>query len=145
MTYSDTSLLVAFYANENSALEAARLLASGGHPVPFNRILELELRNAIRRKVLRREATASQVRGFLRQLESDIGQGILSWQAFDFERVFDRAERLGAQFTERLNTRSFDILHVATALELGCDRFHTFDRDQAILASAAGLKINPTQ
>ena len=145
MTYSDTSLLVAFYANENSALEAAELLASGGHPVPFNRILELELRNAIRRKVPRREATAAQVRGFLRQLESDVQQGILAWQAFDFEPVFDGAERLGAQFTERLNTRSFDILHVAIALELGCDKFHTFDRDQAVLASAAGLHINPIQ
>jgi len=62
VTYFDTSLLVAFYANENSALEAARLLASGGHPVPFNRILELELRNAIRRKVPRKEASTAQVR-----------------------------------------------------------------------------------
>jgi predicted nucleic acid-binding protein len=142
LTYSDTSLLVAFYANENSALEAARLLTRSGHPVPFNRILELELRNAICRKVPRREATAAQARGFLRQLESDIIQGILVWQTSDFEAVFDRAERLGAEFTERLNTRSFDILHVAIALELGCDAFHTFDRNQAVLASAAGLHIN---
>jgi predicted nucleic acid-binding protein len=143
VTYSDTSLLVAFYANENSALEAARLLVSSGHPVPFNRILELELRNAIRRKAPRREATAVQVRAFLRQLESDITLGILVWQVFDFEKVFDRAENLGAQFKERLNTRSFDILHVSIALELGCDTFHTFDRDQSKLASAAGLNTNP--
>jgi predicted nucleic acid-binding protein len=123
LTYSDTSLLVAFYANENSALEAARLLAASGHPVPFNRILELELRNAIRRKVPRREITASQARRFLRQLESDVRQGILAWQTFDFEPVFDRAERLGAQFTERLNTRSIDILHVAIALDSDARRF----------------------
>jgi predicted nucleic acid-binding protein len=142
LTYSDTSLLVAFYANENSALEAARLLARGGQPVPFNRILELELRNAIRRKVPREEVTAAQARRFVRQLESDIGQGILAWQAFDFERVFDRAESLGAQLTERVNTRSVDILHVAIALELDCDTFHTFDRDQATLARVAGLQVN---
>jgi predicted nucleic acid-binding protein len=144
LIYFDTSLLVAFYANENSALEAARLLATSGHPIPFNRILELELRNAIRRKVPRREITDTQASGFLRQLESDVRQGILAWQTFDFEPVFDRTERLGAQFTERLNTRSIDILHVAIALELRCDTFHTFDRDQAILASAAGLHINQT-
>jgi predicted nucleic acid-binding protein len=143
LTYFDTSLLVAFYANENFALEAARLLAGCDHPVPFNRILELELRNAIRRKVPRREATATKARRFLRQLESDVRQGILAWQTFDFEPVFDRAESLGARFTERLNTRSFDILHVAIALERGCDAFHTFDRDQAALASAAGLHTNP--
>jgi predicted nucleic acid-binding protein len=142
LTYFDTSLLVAFYANENFAPEAAKLLAGCAHPVPFNRILELELRNAIRRKVPRREATVTQARAFLRQLESDIRQGILVWQTFDFEPIFNRAESLGARFTERLNTRSFDILHVAIALEFGCDTFHTFDRDQAALASAAGLKIN---
>jgi predicted nucleic acid-binding protein len=142
VTYFDTSLLVAFYANENSALEAARLLARGGHPVPFNRILELELRNAIRRKVPRREATTAQVRAFLRQLDTDVIQRVLVWQAVDFEPVFDRAESLGGQFTEQLNTRSFDILHVSIALELGFDTFRTFDRDQAKLASAAGLHTN---
>jgi predicted nucleic acid-binding protein len=142
VTYSDTSLLVAFYTNENSALDAARLLASSGHPVPFNRILELELRNAIRRKVPSREATSAQVRAFLRQIDSDVIQRILVWQAVDFEKAFDRAESLGAQFTERLNTLSFDILHVSIALELGCDTFHTFDRDQAKFASAVGLHTN---
>jgi len=144
MTYSDTSLLVAFYANENFALVAARLLGSTTLPVLFNRILELELRNAIRRKVPRREATPIQVRGFLRQFEYDLAQGFLAWQALDFEQVFDRAESLGARFTEQLSTRSFDILHVAIALELDCDTFHTFDRDQARLAVAAGLTTNPT-
>ena len=142
MTYFDTSLLVAFYANENLALDAARLLASSGHPVPFNRILELELRNAIRRKVPRREATTAQVRAFLRQIDSDVIQRVLVWQMVAFEKVFDRAESLGAQFTERLNTRSLDIVHVSIALEVGCDTFHTFDRDQAKLATAVGLHTN---
>jgi predicted nucleic acid-binding protein len=143
VTYCDTSLLVAFYANEGAALDAARLLNSIPHAVPFNRLLELELRNAIRRKVPRRKATTAQVRGFLRQLESDLSLGILAWQGSNFEPVFDRAEDLGARFTERLNTRSFDILHVSIALEIGCDTFYTFDRDQGRLAAAAGLSINP--
>lgn len=142
MTYFDTSLLVAFYANENSAFEAARLLASSGHPVLFNRVLELELRNAIRRKVPRREATPAQVRAFLRQIDSDLIRQVLVWERVDFEKVFDRTETLAAQFTERLNTRSFDMLHVSIALELGCDTFHTFDRDQAKLASAVELHTN---
>src|ERR1700740_1104163 len=97
VTYFDTSLLVAFYANENSALEAARLLASGGHSVPFNRLLELRLRNAIRRKRLREEASTGEVAQFLRQLDADVIQRVLVWQAVDFEKVFDRAESLGAQ------------------------------------------------
>jgi hypothetical protein len=80
--------------------------------------------------VPRREATPAQVGNFLSQLESDLSQGILVWQALDLDQVFDRAETIGAQFTERLNIRSFDILQVSIALELGCDTFHTFDHDQ---------------
>lgn len=38
-------------------------------------------------------------------------------------------------------TRSLDILHVATALVLGCQTFHTFDTRQGKLARAAGLKV----
>jgi predicted nucleic acid-binding protein len=143
VTYCDTSLLVAFYANEGAALDAARLLTSIPHPVPFNRLLQLELHNAIRRKVPRREATPTQVRAFLLQLESDLSQGLLAWQGANFESIFDRAENLGARFTERLNTRSFDILHLSIALETGCDTFYTFDRDQGRLAVATGLSTNP--
>ena len=142
MTYCDTSLLVAFYANENAAPDAAKLLTRISHPVPFNRILELELRNAIRRKVPRREATPAQARGFLRQLQADLSRGLLAWQEVNFEQIFDRAENLGARFTERLNTRSIDILHVSVAIETGCDTFYTFDRDQAQLAVVAGLSTN---
>ena len=46
-----------------------------------------------------------------------------------------------ARFTEKLNTRAFDVLHVAIAIETGCRAFLTFDKDQAKLAKAAGLVI----
>jgi hypothetical protein len=34
-----------------------------------------------------------------------------------------------------------DVLHVAIAIETGCHAFLTFDKEQAQLAKAAGLKI----
>ena len=43
--------------------------------------------------------------------------------------------------SEKLGTRSLDILHVASALVLGSTSFVTFDRRQAALARASGLKV----
>ncbi len=51
------------------------------------------------------------------------------------------AERLSALYSEKLGTRSLDILHVASALVLGSTSFVTFDRRQAALARASGLKV----
>ena len=51
------------------------------------------------------------------------------------------AERLGTSNSERIGTRSLDILHVAAALFLGCGISHTFDTRQGKLARVAGLKV----
>ncbi|MCP5542890.1 MAG: PIN domain-containing protein [Akkermansiaceae bacterium] len=51
------------------------------------------------------------------------------------------AERLSATHSEKLGTRSLDILHVAAALVLGSTVFFTFDKRQAKLGKAAGLKV----
>jgi hypothetical protein len=39
--------------------------------------------------------------------------------------------------------RSFDVLHVATALHLGARDFLTFDANQRKLAAAEKLKVKP--
>ena len=54
--------------------------------------------------------------------------------------VMTEAERLSAQHSEKLGTRSLDVLHVAAALTLGLSVMLTFDVRQAALARAAGLR-----
>lgn len=140
VTYADTSILVSVYAFEDAAEEARKLLGGLLHPVPLNHFLWLEMRNAIRRKVPTGKATNAQMRGMLDELERSVAEGALEHREIDFRSVFDRAEELSARFTEKLNSRAFDLLHVAIAIETGCRTFLTFDKDQAKLAKAAGLK-----
>jgi predicted nucleic acid-binding protein len=40
-----------------------------------------------------------------------------------------------------MGCRAVDALHVASALTLAADDFYTFDRDQAKLARAVGLRV----
>jgi len=52
-----------------------------------------------------------------------------------------RAGELSRVHTPALGCRSLDVLHVASALELGLRTFVTFDQRQQKLARAAGLKL----
>jgi predicted nucleic acid-binding protein len=60
------------------------------------------------------------------------------WKTYFLHRA--ATERLSARYSEKLGTRSLDILHVAGAVVLGATSFLTFDRRQATLARASGLK-----
>jgi predicted nucleic acid-binding protein len=56
-----------------------------------------------------------------------------------WETCIDLAKKFGLA----LGVRTLDSLHVACALELGADKFWTFDERQAKLAEAAGLDTTP--
>jgi predicted nucleic acid-binding protein len=57
------------------------------------------------------------------------------------DTVFDRCVQLTQRYASRVALRTLDTLHVASALELGAERFWTFDERQAKLAKAAGLNL----
>ena len=54
--------------------------------------------------------------------------------------ALDRTAELSRTHTAKLGTRALDVLHVASALELGARTFVTYDTRQAALAKAVGLK-----
>jgi predicted nucleic acid-binding protein len=66
---------------------------------------------------------------------------VLAVAAPAMAEVMTEAERLSAVHSEKLGTRSLDILHVASAMVLGSTSFLTFDRRQAALARVSGLKV----
>lgn len=57
--------------------------------------------------------------------------------------VFVIVERLSAQHSVRGGHRTFDLLHMATALHLQARELLTFDVNQRRLAEAEGLHVNP--
>ncbi len=65
--------------------------------------------------------------------------GLYTRAAWAWDGVFAAALDLCGRDSQRLGTRSLDVLHVATALVLGADVFCTLDERQARLATAAGL------
>ena len=137
--YADTGFLCSLYAPDAHTARAIVRMRRQALPLPFTWLHQLELRNALRLRVFRREITRVQRDASLNAVLADLAAGVLAPVAIDHTGVMTEAERLSALHSERLGTRSLDILHVAAALVLGQARFLTFDRRQRALALAAGL------
>ncbi|MCX6924797.1 MAG: hypothetical protein NT154_16535 [Verrucomicrobia bacterium] len=79
----------------------------------------------------------------LNQFDTDLANGVAVLAPCNFQDVLHRAEALSGCHTIAEGHRSFDFLHVATALHLGAREFLTFDLNQRKLAAAEKLKVKP--
>ena len=74
-------------------------------------------------------------------LQSDVKAGLYCHAAVDWADVHQIGERIALLHTAKGGHRSLDVLHVASALHLGCTKFLTFDENQKKLAEAEGLAV----
>ena len=142
-TYADSSFLVSLCGEDTNSVAAKRYMACHTLTLPFNPLHRLEVRNALRLAVRRREFDPADRQAALVELEADVREGLLVHEAIPWTDALRRAEALSHRHTETLGTRAADILHVAIALESGARRFLSFDAIQRQLAGAEGLDVQP--
>jgi len=149
--YADSSylvkLLVLEAGSEAAVAEYRRLRLPPLFLLPLH---SLEVENAIRQKAFRqrrsvpageRGQVAREKTAALARWERMQERGVLVEVAADWEDAVRRARDLSERLTESTGARSFDLLHVAFALELHSELFLTADECQARVAKAEGLKI----
>jgi predicted nucleic acid-binding protein len=139
-TYADPSALLKLYIHEpaSAAMSAWRSRTKGALPVtPHGR---LEIVNGIClagfRKIISAEALSDAIASF----DEDLAEGRYVDADILWRATLRRARELSRAHTPALGCRTLDVLHVATAIELGPRHFVTFDSRQGQLAKAAGLK-----
>lgn len=142
MIYADSSLIAALLLRDSNSEQSIAMVEKAGEPLAMNLLLELEVGNAIQlcRKANRLSENGSEAAK--KQFRVMRGSGFFKLQKLDWERVFLRSKGLSEAQTASCGTRSLDILHVASAIEGGADRFWTFDKRQRSLAEKTGLKLN---
>jgi len=146
-TYLDTSFLCALYRHQANSPQAAAYFQAMPGPLAVTTLLLYGFRQAIRFQIRLHRLDPN--KGYskpvgtkmLADLKSDLISGAVVLIPGAWPQVHSAAERLSELYTEAQGHRSMDILHVATALELGAKEFLTFDANQKKLAEAEGLVV----
>jgi predicted nucleic acid-binding protein len=139
--YADTSFLVSLYSPDANSVAAARTMQASNGDRFVSVFGELEVINTFGLRVFRKEVSATLAQSSLNDFEKDLRAGVFQLRPLT-EQVFERARQLSRQTTPKLGTRTADLLHLATALELSAEYLYTFDQQQRKLAHTVHLKLN---
>ena len=147
--YPDKSFLCAFYVRQSNSPAAATHAATLQEPLHVTVLLAYEFCQSLRFQTWRHSANPREgiapgdAQAALLQFEADLANGVAVLAPCRFQEVFRLAEALSKQHTSANGHRSFDVLHVATALHCGAKEFLTFDANQRRLATAEKLLVKP--
>jgi predicted nucleic acid-binding protein len=139
--YAEPSFLVSLYIPDANSAAALRTMEASQGSLFITALGELEVVNAFKLRLFRREALPAAEKSALANFERDMRDGILQLRGLT-DSLFERARQLSRQTTAKLGTRTADLLHVAAALELGADYLYSFDQQQRKLAQTLHLKLN---
>lgn len=145
IAYPDTSFLCALYRTQDNSPQALAYRARLTGPLHVTRLLLWEFRQSVRFQAYRHSHNRHvgypllEAEKMITDLNEDLQDGLVISIEVDFIDILVTGERISKSRTFPGGHRSFDILHVATALEQGANEFLTFDANQTTLANAEGL------
>ena len=139
--YFDPSFLIPLYVEELASAAVRAFVMHHSPVVLLNELQELELKNAIRQKVMREEITDGTAARSLRLLDDDCVAGLVQRKEIIWKAVYSRAEQISRRFAKARICRAFDLLHIAIAGASSVRQFATLDNGQAELARAARLTL----
>lgn len=149
MHCADTSFLCSLYRQQSHSERAIVTLEQIGAPIVISPLLTYEFRQAVRFQVFLRSCDAkkgyleAEAISMLAQFENDLESGVLIEAGADWTEVTAEVERLSERHTMRRGSRSFDLLHIATALKWEATVFLSFDGLQREVAEEEGLNVLP--
>lgn len=138
--YVDPSALLKLYLHqpESAAMNAWRARTKGALPLTHHG--RVEIVNGICLAAHRRQIAAEALADTLASFDEDLSGGLYRQADLLWRATLNRAAELSRSHSAKLGTRSLDVLHVASALELELRLFVTYDSRQEALARAVGLK-----
>lgn len=150
MIYADTNFFTNLLMELSHSSEAELLTRSNVSILPVTWLLRLEVVNAIQQCVFMSRHGVQDLRlapehatvlesHFLSEVDSGIRYRRCPVDESSVERLF---MELSHRHTAKEGFRTYDILHVSSALVLGCDTFWSFDAKAKKLAKLEGLKVN---
>jgi predicted nucleic acid-binding protein len=148
-TYVDTNALVRFYIPRHKQdLADLPNLLTDSNPIPVPQLLRMETLNAFERLVFEWKNGGSwrvtpEIAAIAKaQFDEDLAEESFLKRTtvplHELEMVF---EKLVSKHSAKYGFRTYEILHVASALILGCKHFLSFDVKAKSLAKVEGLYL----
>lgn len=151
--FADTNFFTHLWLELRHTQEAKTLfqeLLESEAVLPVTRLIRMEFTNALQRLVFESRTGTQELRvtnetamAMKATMEDELSRAVWAkWVDLDeatLEAVF---ETLSQRHTAKHGFRTYDILHVASALVLGCDTFWSFDLRAKKLADLVGLRTN---
>ena len=143
--YPDTSFLCALYRTQDHSARALAFREAMTEPLHITRLLLWEFRQSVRFQAFRHSQNPKvgyplrEAEKMLSDLCDDLREGLVVSVDCDLINILAIGERISKTRTFDGGHRSFDILHIATAIELEAKEFLSFDVNQIQLAAAEGL------
>jgi predicted nucleic acid-binding protein len=137
----DTSFLFSLYGSDAHSAKAVAWVSRNTRALHLNSLAHFEFGNAVRFSEFRKAIPPGCASRYWAGFEAAIAQGRLIVATSNLADVVDEAKRLSGVHTLAGGHRSFDILHVASALKMSATQFLTFDGNQRKLAEAEGLTV----
>lgn len=142
MIYCDSSFLLPLYVYEAVSSEKAGKIASSWKEAGWiSPLCELELTNAVCRKIHEKEISLDAGHRALRDFRQDVKTGLFCWSSLNLGVMFRDAAKLSLKHTPTGGHRSLDILHLSAAKLMGAKHFLSFDIRLNQLAKAEGMKL----
>ncbi|MCC6663018.1 MAG: type II toxin-antitoxin system VapC family toxin [Polyangiaceae bacterium] len=139
--YVDPSALRSLYLHDDRSSRFCAWRRRTRGALPVTRFGRAELVNSVQLAVHRGTISADVAALAAADFESDLAEGRLQLVDALWRRMLDLAAELSQEHTAKLGTHTLDVLHVASALALGAQRFVTYDTRQAALAKAVKLRV----
>lgn len=139
--YVDPSALVGLYIHTPTSRALSAWRARIGGAVPITRFSYAELINALALGQFRGSLTEADCVGAIEDTRVDLTLGRLRLIDLLWRATLDRAVKISGKHVPTIGARALDVLHIASALELGARQFVTYDERQARLAEACRLKV----
>lgn len=108
--------------------------------IPTTRLVELEMETALNALAFRGAITAAELKASRALIARMTVQGKFVPTGIPMDDIVLESLRLSPQIALKTGCRTLDLMHIASALLLGCPEFVSTDQRQLKAAKLAGLK-----
>ncbi len=137
--YFDTGVVLKLVIEEPLSARVRAFVHARRVPIPFSRLIEVEIENALHALLFREAITGSQLAG-ARSLVADlVREGRFRSLPLSLDRIATETLSLAPLVTPKTGCRTLDLMHVATAKLLMAEAFVSTDRRQINAAQMCGL------